>query len=206
MMRALLAAAFFMLAVPAQAAVIDFEAEHGAHDRFPRSFVEDGVRVSYDSGIFGFNLIDDPAAHLGMCSPGCTSNGTTALYAFNDSSITFDLENGGLFSFTALDIAQTWLDSDRPLDVTLIGAGAAGIVTRTISLGAQQAESFSSLSFSDFANLSSLTIRGGSEFAIDNVAISTPAVPEPATWALMIAGFGIVGGALRRRPLQPRLA
>ncbi|MBS3962622.1 MAG: PEPxxWA-CTERM sorting domain-containing protein [Sandarakinorhabdus sp.] len=24
-------------------------------------------------------------------------------------------------------------------------------------------------------------------------------VPEPATWAMMIAGFGLVGGALRRR-------
>lgn len=27
----------------------------------------------------------------------------------------------------------------------------------------------------------------------------TPAVPEPASWAMMIAGFGIVGAALRRR-------
>lgn len=26
-----------------------------------------------------------------------------------------------------------------------------------------------------------------------------PAVPEPATWALMIAGFGMIGAALRRR-------
>ncbi|MCS6986475.1 MAG: PEPxxWA-CTERM sorting domain-containing protein [Sphingomonadaceae bacterium] len=25
------------------------------------------------------------------------------------------------------------------------------------------------------------------------------AVPEPATWGLMIAGFGLVGAALRRR-------
>lgn len=32
---------------------------------------------------------------------------------------------------------------------------------------------------------------------------STPAaaVPEPASWAMMIAGFGLVGGALRRRSL-----
>jgi hypothetical protein len=27
-----------------------------------------------------------------------------------------------------------------------------------------------------------------------------PAVPEPATWAMMIGGFALAGGALRRRP------
>ena len=30
-------------------------------------------------------------------------------------------------------------------------------------------------------------------------AVGTAAVPEPAAWALMIAGFGLVGTALRRR-------
>lgn len=27
----------------------------------------------------------------------------------------------------------------------------------------------------------------------------TPAIPEPATWAMLITGFGLVGGAMRRR-------
>lgn len=30
---------------------------------------------------------------------------------------------------------------------------------------------------------------------------TTAAVPEPASWAMMLAGFGIVGGALRRRSM-----
>jgi hypothetical protein len=34
---------------------------------------------------------------------------------------------------------------------------------------------------------------------LDNVVLSTGAVPEPATWAMMIAGFGIAGASLRRR-------
>jgi hypothetical protein len=34
-------------------------------------------------------------------------------------------------------------------------------------------------------------------FEIDNVAV---AVPEPAAWAMMIFGFALVGGSLRRRP------
>ncbi len=43
----------------------------------------------------------------------------------------------------------------------------------------------------------------GTGFYIDDVSYSasnaTAAVPEPATWAMMIAGFGLVGGAMRRR-------
>jgi hypothetical protein len=27
----------------------------------------------------------------------------------------------------------------------------------------------------------------------------TGSVPEPASWAMMIAGFGLIGGAMRRR-------
>ncbi|WP_136161709.1 PEPxxWA-CTERM sorting domain-containing protein [Sphingomonas flavalba] len=32
-----------------------------------------------------------------------------------------------------------------------------------------------------------------------SAALSAGAVPEPATWALLIAGFGLVGGAMRSR-------
>ena len=43
-------------------------------------------------------------------------------------------------------------------------------------------------------------LNNGSPYgaALDNVAIS---VPEPATWAMLISGFGVLGAALRRRRL-----
>lgn len=41
------------------------------------------------------------------------------------------------------------------------------------------------------------------DFAPNNATVSL-AAPEPASWALMIAGFGLVGGTLRRR--HPRTA
>lgn len=34
---------------------------------------------------------------------------------------------------------------------------------------------------------------------LDDVSITTAAIPEPASWALMIAGFGLVGSVLRRQ-------
>ncbi|HXA39806.1 MAG TPA: PEPxxWA-CTERM sorting domain-containing protein [Phenylobacterium sp.] len=34
---------------------------------------------------------------------------------------------------------------------------------------------------------------------IDNVQLTTAGVPEPASWALMIGGFGLAGAMLRRR-------
>lgn len=40
----------------------------------------------------------------------------------------------------------------------------------------------------------------GDAFEFDNLAIA--AVPEPATWAMMIGGFGLVGAASRRRRLR----
>jgi hypothetical protein len=53
----------------------------------------------------------------------------------------------------------------------------------------------------------SYTTGGGFHFALDNLAInegasnpgSSGAVPEPASWAMLVAGFGLAGGALRRR-------
>jgi hypothetical protein len=35
--------------------------------------------------------------------------------------------------------------------------------------------------------------------------VSFAAVPEPATWALMILGFGLVGGVLRRKERETRV-
>jgi len=46
---------------------------------------------------------------------------------------------------------------------------------------------------------------GSENRGLDNIvftvkdSVAMPAVPEPASWAMMIAGFGLVGAAMRRR-------
>ena len=57
-------------------------------------------------------------------------------------------------------------------------------------------------------NLTQISIQvdwhNGDDFArLDNVVLSnsqvTPSVPEPATWAMLVSGFGLVGAGMRRR-------
>jgi len=43
------------------------------------------------------------------------------------------------------------------------------------------------------------TVGGNGGVFFDDVSVSGAAVPEPATWALMIGGFGLMGATLRRR-------
>jgi len=44
-----------------------------------------------------------------------------------------------------------------------------------------------------------LTGGGNAGVYLDNVSVTGGAVPEPATWALMLTGFGLAGATLRRR-------
>ncbi len=57
-----------------------------------------------------------------------------------------------------------------------------------------------SLGLSDvnFGTPGSSNVRGTFTLLSD----STPAVPEPATWAMMLIGFGVVGGTMRSRRRQ----
>lgn len=69
---------------------------------------------------------------------------------------------------------------DNPGNRTI--AETNGVVTYTVTSGAL-------LSGATFTS-------AGNSFEFDNLSA---AVPEPAAWGMMILGFGLIGGALRRR-------
>jgi PEP-CTERM motif len=54
--------------------------------------------------------------------------------------------------------------------------------------------------FLDFDAIDADDGFGIDNFRVDQFALGQ--VPEPATWAMMIAGFGFIGGALRRRKIS----
>ena len=90
----------------------------------------------------------------------------------------------------------------------------SGPVNYTVSLGDQiysgglaQAQPFTAtsalvtLAAGTYALTFSAYTEGGDNSAlIDKVSIA--AVPEPATWGLMIAGFGMIGATMRRRAVK----
>jgi len=54
-----------------------------------------------------------------------------------------------------------------------------------------------------FVNWQGLTFNNGDVLSL---SANTGAVPEPASWALMLGGFGLVGGAMRSRKAAVRFA
>lgn len=46
----------------------------------------------------------------------------------------------------------------------------------------------------------------GANALVGGQVVTQSSVPEPATWAMLIGGFGLVGGALRRRSIKPAFA
>jgi hypothetical protein len=62
-----------------------------------------------------------------------------------------------------------------------------------------------------YGNVIDLFFGSGENVGIDNITydvrpIVAAGVPEPATWAMMILGFGMVGGAMRRRKSRAALS
>lgn len=111
-----------------------------------------------------------------------------------------------------------------PVDAKLFGTDLTGngIDNSVATLGSfdgvsSTATPFGFLSLGDNGsiafNLTSLTSTAGlylyigevgdnGEVAGSNIEISrdpVPSAPEPATWAMMVGGFGLIGGAMRRR-------
>jgi hypothetical protein len=63
--------------------------------------------------------------------------------------------------------------------------------------------------FKDTAGLQTVRMISGSQnFDLSAIRLAGTAVPEPSAWVMLIAGFGLVGFALRRdaRPARPALA
>lgn len=101
-----------------------------------------------------------------------------------------------------------------PVTVMANAGGAATVVTDPNVVGAGTVTNgtqwtLATYDFTATDSRTTLSLYNGTTntdfIGLDNVSVSGPsaippgAVPEPASWAMMIAGFGLTGAALRRR-------
>lgn len=126
-------------------------------------------------------------------------------------SITFSSFTGGVRALGGLFFGSDISGLFAAGSVTLTATDASGSVTQTIT----NATTSSFLGFVSTGPLTSVTISAVqpatplwptvNNLTLAGAATPTPGVPEPATWAMMIVGFGLVGAAMRRRATMARV-
>jgi hypothetical protein len=84
----------------------------------------------------------------------------------------------------------------RPIDYSL----ADTFVALRFGTGADLHYGYAEVAGSSLLSFAYNDVAGGSITTGERITGSIPAaVPEPATWAMFIGGFGMIGGAMRRR-------
>ena len=144
----------------------------------------------FDPSFYSFNGVPASNGHVAFFAYGTNA----PIYAnFSDAISDFSVQafrTDGTFFPTVTLTAYS-------------GANGTGSVlgTQTATFGGTGYQS-TIISLSGLSGAGSVAILGSSSGTVnfDNIVanISAP-VPEAATWAMMIAGFGMVGGVMRRR-------
>lgn len=133
-------------------------------------------------------------------SPSDGTPGVLDLSAFG-SIAKISLLWGSIDNYNDLDV----LDASNNLIATFNGTAAIAAANGDQTNPQTNRLVTLTLTGADMDNVAKLRFRSsGNAFEFDNVAIM--AVPEPASWALMIGGFALAGGALRQRRAAVRFA
>ena len=123
------------------------------------------------------------------------------------TSVSFGLAGGGLFNDVELNLFGT---NGATADFTLTDDSGQVFTFTNIALGnGENRLGFQAINGQQIANVS-FNLTSGTISDVRQVRIGTGqnvgGVPEPAAWALMMAGFGMTGAALRRPRRKSQIA
>lgn len=192
MLKTAAASAILLFAAGAQATVIDFDKASVAqlsHVRllaasYGQTYTEEGFQLQSSGTFLNSLVVSDLTYKAGSYAMGATPGATTTL------------TGGSAFSISSIDLLR--VPSITSWSVIFTGTKAdASKVTQSFTFNSNSWKTFTF--DADFNNLTSLSWNEGAlrTFAFDNINVS--AVPEPETYAMLLAGLGLVALARRRK-------
>jgi hypothetical protein len=112
----------------------------------------------------------------------------------------------GVLYEVSFELAHAESDAQNDFSATFGGTTYYFIVNQP-EFGYQQV-SFFAPATSSLTTLAFFGREVPSWYDLDNVSVTTSTlpVPEPASWAIMMLGFGLTGAVLRRRARKPAIA
>ena len=187
------------------------------HDLYPEGAYDVITNPQADHNLFSAFPDHTPGADTGLMmvingsgtadkiiwSEGDIGGGTPLLGAAN-TAFTFSFWVASVYPDSPANL-QFWVNGSKVPGVTFSALGGPD------QLGVWQQFSYSGVTGADGLRSIALTNNNlaphGNDFALDDLSLTgvargVGAVPEPASWALMILGFGTMGVALRRRRAQ----
>ncbi|MGK5026383.1 PEP-CTERM sorting domain-containing protein [Janthinobacterium sp. RB2R34] len=130
--------------------------------------------------------------------------GSAGLTAAALSTTTMTRADGAAFSLDKISLANYVSLLPGAYDVTFVGTKAGGgTVSQTFTVDSSNNfnNSFSNYTFTGFSKLVSASWQEGllHTYQVDNIRASVSAVPEPGTYAMLLAGLGLLGFMCRRK-------
>ncbi|WP_156025906.1 PEPxxWA-CTERM sorting domain-containing protein [Sphingomonas phyllosphaerae] len=180
--KAVLVLCLGVLALPAQAAVFDWKITGG--------FSGSGTLTATDQP-YAYNIDEPPT---GQSVPGYLVTSMTGKFGgLSVSLVAADPEKGPYFASNLIYPTGTkpMIDENGLLFKT---------ATRTYNLFASRTCGGDTSGCSMIPLIGYPGISGGSKQVAVTITAVKSAVPESATWVMMILGFGVVGYAMRRKP------
>jgi hypothetical protein len=134
-----------------------------------------------------------------------------ARYALSGASIwNYNFGTAGFFSLLRRGVR------DFTLALSDDGTSFATIYTGTLAQGTGLPLAAQSVSFAGTGRYVSLNILNNHAFAdydandtasgLSEIRFAGSAVPEPATWLMMVSGIGLIGGVMRRNRARPAIS
>ena len=160
--------------------------------------------INRTAGAYGYQGTVSTTSFFGA---GTTANPWLSTNTATDT-MTFGLFTGGVQAAGGNFFGSNISGLFTAGDITIVATDSLGATSTQTIVGATTSSFLGFVSTANMVNVTVTSVQPQTGFlwpTLDNFVLAKraggvgPIVPEPGTWLMMVAGFGLVGGAMRRR-------